>query len=631
MSYDSEVLADAPLIYLKLDDGSGTTNATDLGSLGSGVSTWPYSAATIFQQPPVTADGGFSVGNTGVGPVPVLQGAGTLPITVGPEVSAEFWYNTGSVATIALPFTLIFEDVGATVLNVMELIQTGATVGPPGFDLALAYGGGSATSGPYAGVANQDWHVVVTVDAAGTYILYLNGVQVDTQPLGTPSGDWEFSAGSGAGVGAIMGYPGFYAPDPSARGDNFAIYGTALSSARVAAHYAAGTVPAAMLTARGSTAVTVTGAATSTLRSDGATSVHVFGHSYLRAPTTHRAVAGVVVTVTTPAIVNGHPTVPAYWAQLPSTVTVLEGAKHIHAIADPNPVWNPATSGWTHLPKTHWAARWSVNDLPDPSAYSAGYYWLGDPSGYDGTSNIQSGARQWNAEASTSAPPWRSHYPFKPSVTVVNHYLQGGGIVHHPKGVNFNSHFIEHMWTDLLADRQQPFSWVIAGTIASWPTPKYVHTILDSGVSPASKGIDLSAADCNTPRYINETDSFRTRMAVARDELYIGAGYGTASTMRANVPTPSTPCMFFGIYAGANSYCGVYRPGSTVSRKGHIGSTGAKNLILGRAQGWLAQSKASHLLLFELRFFSVALSTTQLEDQYDQLSSTHQFDAYRTG
>jgi hypothetical protein len=217
-----------------------------------------------------------------------------------------------------------------------------------------------------------------------------------------------------------------------------------------------------------------------------------------------RLIDGIVVTHSTPIVSNGKPTLPKYAGVYPSAMPLIVGQldtppDHIHSIADPDPVWNPATSGWYYPPPSSGVGdcRWTVQTLPDPSPYPGQYYWLGDPSSSDGTSGIEAGARQWAPDASTpGAPQWHSKFPYKPSVRAHVSYGPSGNLVTQSKGVRFNLQYIEHMWAAFSSLRSAPFTWVIVGIIMDFPTNGYTHTILDVGGDPNSYGAPgLGVAD----------------------------------------------------------------------------------------------------------------------------------------
>lgn len=348
-----------------------------------------------------------------------------------------------------------------------------------------------------------------------------------------------------------------------------------------------------------------------------------------------RTTPATVLTMPTPTVADGRPGVSAHVVEIDSDVTLIQGPTHIHAIPDPNPIWDPRTSGWFHPPPNNFGGRWTVDDLPDPSHYAQGWYWLGDPTAADGTAGIQPRAHQWAPNGSTPhAPSWHSHFPFKPSVRSHDSYLPGGSVVHHPRGVHFNSHFIEHMWADFGSAHRQPFTWVMAAIIVNYPSTHYTHHLLDAGRNPDSVGFPrISAEQCNQTRAINDGLAYRTVLAVSPSVQSLSASQGTTPpTVRSRANAAQRPKMFFGVYNGVSSLTGAYDTGARYRQAGHISNSTLQQhryYVLGRGRGVIGQNFASHILVFEIRYWRAALSTAQLDAEYAQLSSTYQFDRYR--
>lgn len=354
--------------------------------------------------------------------------------------------------------------------------------------------------------------------------------------------------------------------------------------------------------------------------------------------TQDRAMAGLVLTMPTPVLVAGRPQLPRYHAVSESSASAIQGPGHIRAIADPDPVWDPATSGWFTPPPASGVgdARWSVQDLPDPNGFPGGWYWLGDPSSADGTLGITAAARQWSPDRATAgAPSWHSFFPYKPSVRSAYSYLPGGQVVHHPKGVHFNSHFIEHMWLDWGAAKRQPFSWVLAAMINAHPAGGYEHFLLDSGRNPDVVGFPrITDYQTATTRSINDGLEYRNLLSVspsrqtlcARLQPYVGR------SVFARVDTHLRPKMYFGVFNGGSSLTGAIDPGARRITAGTIDNGPAQEhrfYVLGRGNAVIGQRHASHVLVFELRFWHRALTVDELDEQYGQLASTYRFNSYR--
>jgi len=348
-----------------------------------------------------------------------------------------------------------------------------------------------------------------------------------------------------------------------------------------------------------------------------------------------RAQPSIVLAMATPAIVDGRPIVPRWWARPTSGTSAVQGPSAIHAVQNPDPVYN---DGWLYPPppaSTPMHARWVVSDLPDPAAHG-GYYWLGDPSAADGTAGIEAGARQWAPHANNpDAPAWHSFFPYKPAVVSVSNWVPAGYTVTHPKGVAFNSRFIEHMFLDWGTNQTQPFSWVIAAMFTTWPDRGYVQYVLDAGRNPDAIGVPrIDDSQTGYPRAIDEGLDYRTLLAYRSYQSILCTRPDTQQnrTIRGSQDAALRPKMLFGIFNGAHSYVGSYDPGARRIKKGTVDNTGAQThryYVLGRSQGWLSQAQASHLLVFEIRFWDAALTLDDLDGQYGQLSSAYQFNAYR--
>lgn len=620
-AYDTAVLADSPLDYIKLDETSGTS-AANAGSSGT---VWTYTTNADLDQAPVCADGGTSISNNNGTSNNAL---GLAPAYTGlTGFSVEAWVDMGTSDQFGV-ITLIGLRDSTAAIAVVEIVMSAADESGAGRSIVIAGGAGGdivCAAGPYAAAGPH--HIVVTLDGSGNYTAYIDGVVVGTL-ADSKVGPYAMSVSD---TQAFFGYPGVgLMPTADCRLDNVAFYPSVLDSARVIAHYVAGGGLPVLLQSNGVTTVEINNEPAVVLESDGVTFV------WARAQVTpqgyqQRTYPVVVVEMDTPTVNEGRPMSSPYWAQLGATATAKMGPKDIHVIAPP-PTDTPSLPYPIETPLPNALkpdGRWCVADLPNPSGYSDGYYWLGTPSSYDGTSNIDSRARQWAPHSSTpQAPSWQSVYPFKPSVAAVNHYLQGGGVVNHPKGVNFNSHFIEHMWATF-GGFKEPYTFVVAGLVASWPSTKYVHTLLDYGRSASFNGIHYSAADCSNPRDLNEGLPYRTLLQATHTQLR-AAGAGGGAVLRSSWASRKVPAMFFGVYDGGSSTVGSWRRGYKATRRGSAG-TSAENhryVILGRRNGILSQDNASHLLIFEIRFFRSALTQDQLDDQYAQLATSYKFSSY---
>lgn len=344
--------------------------------------------------------------------------------------------------------------------------------------------------------------------------------------------------------------------------------------------------------------------------------------------TVPRAVPGISVTMPTPVVVDGLPTLPRYRGSSDSSGTALMGPNHIHSTA-PDP---PPGAGGNGGPGDVYGI-WRVRDLPDPKNFNGGWYWLGARTGVDGSAGLPDACTLWPASAGSSpdAPAWHSRYPFKPSVVAASHWLWGGGTADHPRAVNFNSQFIEHMWIDLARDRPPPFTWLVVAMIPSYPyTDDFTQHILDAGRNPFDVGLPggFGASDCYTPRHFDDQLDYRTILSATRTQLR--ASLSGKRGIQARHHTKLRPRMYFGVYAGANSIVGNFTSKQRYLHRGQLlGGAGAhRHTIIGRRANRLAQGSASHLLVFEIRYYPKALSPAELADVYDHVSSAYMFGRY---
>lgn len=350
--------------------------------------------------------------------------------------------------------------------------------------------------------------------------------------------------------------------------------------------------------------------------------------------TTPRAVPGVSVTYPQPVVMNGIPVLPVIWGKSDSTATVREGPKHLHSIPNPDPWHAPDLPQPPPDSAPGFKAIWRVHDLPDPSGFNDGWYWLGDRTGTDGTSGLPDNCTHWPASegSSGSAPAWHSRYPFKPSVVSAEHWLYGGGTVDHPKAVNFNSQFIEHMWLDWGQERHQPFTWIVVAMLPTYPRWDYTHHILDAGRDPFDVGLNsgYGAGDCYSARDLNDGLGYRTLLTAERDQLRISTSEGRG-VLSPHGPAPK-PRMYCAVYDGNSSSVGVFTTDTSYYRRGHVANTSAQKhrfTVLGRRQDRLSQDAASHLLVFELRFYAKALTPDDLSGIFDHVSSVYRLGQYK--
>jgi hypothetical protein len=227
MSYSSEVLADSPMGYWRLDDASG--NFTD--SSGNARAASVTGSPTYSQPPAKPAIGGTSC-TFGASPYGTVGFASWMNSLTA--LSAEAWVKYTSAATIMM--------MGRD--SSFRQLQFRANAGK--FDLIVFDSGSSAVTLTSPLTYNDGaWHHVVGTYAnaasGNNMFLYVDGAQVNVTAhstnLGTSSATDSFFLAARSTAANVW--------DGSL--DELAIYSTALSSARVAAHYAAAT-PAVTVT-----------------------------------------------------------------------------------------------------------------------------------------------------------------------------------------------------------------------------------------------------------------------------------------------------------------------------------------------------------------------------------------------
>lgn len=226
-AFAQEVRADSPIRWWHLDEPSGSTTLFDaLGGANLVVQGTPTFGATSL----VARD----TGGSALTIVAVGDGGLSAPVvsTLTTTVSAEcVWASRGT-----LPSGRTLAAEVNDVVNRGWVLEVAGGLGLFGFELTVATDAGSlkiSQGTVYAEAATAPHHVVGTWDGA-TMTLYVDGAVVATGALaGTmfAAGATTRSIIGGAGGGPIV--------NTGAQGtiDEVAVYSTALSAARVTAHY----------------------------------------------------------------------------------------------------------------------------------------------------------------------------------------------------------------------------------------------------------------------------------------------------------------------------------------------------------------------------------------------------------
>ena len=228
--YRDAVLADAPALYWRAAEASGTTATDSSGSSRPGT----YYNTTLGQVSPVVSepkDRAIAVAATTRGMV--TSTTSYVPPTSG--FSVEAWFKTTSTAGGRI--LGMGGSSGSTIAN-NATSDRQLYLSPAG---AVVFGVGSSTRVTLASTGaaynNGAWHHVVATYDGTTMRLYVDGVAAGSRTGGVPnltSGFWR------AGAENLSSWP---TPPTSnyftGTLDELAVYPTALSPTRVSAHYSA--------------------------------------------------------------------------------------------------------------------------------------------------------------------------------------------------------------------------------------------------------------------------------------------------------------------------------------------------------------------------------------------------------
>lgn len=245
MTYSAEVLADSPAAYYRLAESSGTTAADSSGNSRNGT----YVGSPTLGQTSGVGDGSDSSVQFGASKYVDVASASWMT-GGGGEFSAEAWVYPTSSSAIAIVGR---HESGCT----FDIQLSSLTVQ---FRWQVSGIGFVVLNSPGTIPTNAWTHVVGTYDGT-TRRLYLNGSEVANDVPGPTA----YPSGNDLAIGSLSN--GFASQWFVGNIDEVAIYPAALSSGRVAAHYAAGssvspsgtiglTVPAPTVALTGTAAVT---------------------------------------------------------------------------------------------------------------------------------------------------------------------------------------------------------------------------------------------------------------------------------------------------------------------------------------------------------------------------------------
>lgn len=258
MTYSAEVLADSPLVYLQLDETSGTT-AVDSSGNGRDMT----SAGCTVNQATLMPNGSKSYDFPGsTSQISLADAAWQRPTAF----TIEAW---------------IQQDVTTSFKAIAAKDGSGSGWAFYSIDGKLSlYTNGTAHTDIARIVAGTTYHVAATYDT-GAIKIYLNGSQVYsttgaslTQTSGTAL-LVGVSTGSNGGATRTFRFDG--------RLDEVAYYGTALSGARISAHYDAGTSAGTAASGTASLTLAASGDAGSTAVGTGSLSLSASGAAAVEA------------------------------------------------------------------------------------------------------------------------------------------------------------------------------------------------------------------------------------------------------------------------------------------------------------------------------------------------------------
>ncbi len=216
--YAGAVLADSPLAYYRLGDSGGTVAADSSGNAQLGTYSGSY---TLGATGALTNDGDKAVALNNGGQV--IAPVSTLPMGNSAR-TIEAWVNTTTAGTQAVAGY----GTGAT-RGLFDLRLNGSNqVG------VVSFNGDRYFTVGYS-LTNGQWHQVVATHGGATLVMYVDGQQVGQTTsfagtLGTQSN----------GSGLVIGKDSWACCDWfNGTVDDVSIYGSALSPARVLAHFTA--------------------------------------------------------------------------------------------------------------------------------------------------------------------------------------------------------------------------------------------------------------------------------------------------------------------------------------------------------------------------------------------------------
>jgi hypothetical protein len=247
--YHNKVIANSPFFYHEMDDTSGNTATDSSGNSRSGtysVSTGSRTFATATGATTGDSDGAITLGggtaNSGVAATGVCGYAvSDSTIATGNTFTIEFWFKAGGSSGGMLVnsggYTTATGYTGATSVDRWVYLNSSNQL-----EFGLGSGANDLAAGTYTNATNAGWHLVdavaSNVSGVQTNTLYVDGISIGS----TATGDTATHSNQSWRVGCDDTNNLNLSPTNNAFNgsmDDVAIYTTALSQARVTAHYGA--------------------------------------------------------------------------------------------------------------------------------------------------------------------------------------------------------------------------------------------------------------------------------------------------------------------------------------------------------------------------------------------------------
>jgi len=306
------------------------------------------------------------------------------------------------------------------------------------------------------------------------------------------------------------------------------------------------------------------------------------------------------VTMPQPFIIQGRPFLPVYNSVQTSSITTA----HSYVYSDA-----PSPTSINHVLPVASTHRWVATDVggADDAAITS---WP-----------EHSGGPAWTS-AGIYSPTVHPHTFFHNESLSLQTY---GRVVH------MWWRYVQHMWMDLGAPQNVPYTWMVAGIFH----PMNLHlwqNILDFGAATPTTYDDQ----------VNEGDVVSISDGFASGGLLGLAHGGTAGTTYLNAQMsdghsvykaatlPSTRPLiltFVRVPGAINCYISGYKLWEHHTLYG--GQAGNQQWVLGRRKNTVSELAASHMSLFEIAYWNRALALTEVETVSNYLQGVYLFTLYK--